>query len=406
VRAWELIDEAGARETSKKLETGKRLGGDRTYPHLRGLVVGVKDVIDVAGMPTKSGSKARDAAAAAGADATVVGRLRSAGAIILGKTKTTEFAYTDPTDTTNPANPEHTPGGSSSGSAAAVAAGMADIALGTQTVGSVCRPAAYCGVAAFKPTTGMTPGFGVTPLARSFDTVGFFARRMCLAADAFACSVGIQMDGTTPTPGWNSSRVGVLSDAFYLDCDSSVADALDQTRRLIEHKGARVVDVASNVDFQAMREHHRTMMFCEAASVHGKLLDNPELLGANWCTALEKGLRISGAAYWAARDRLSHAKARLAEACAGVDILLLPPARSPAPKGLQSTGDAGFILPWTVFGGPMAVLPVGRAPNGLPTSVMITGKPASDIATARLAINLEADLANQTQRADNQESRQ
>src|SRR5260370_24876639 len=184
LRAWQQVDYVGALAAAKALSESP----DK-YPNgpLRGITLGIKDVIDVAGFPTKAGSNARAGAPSATADATVVERLRRAGCIILGKVKTTEFAFTDPCDTVNPTNPRHTPGGSSSGSAAAIAVGSAELTLGTQTVGSVCRPAAYCGVAAFKPSTGSTPAAGVTPLAPSFDTVGFFPNDIPLALAAHSC---------------------------------------------------------------------------------------------------------------------------------------------------------------------------------------------------------------------------
>jgi Asp-tRNA(Asn)/Glu-tRNA(Gln) amidotransferase A subunit family amidase len=381
IRAWESLSTELASPDAK----------DSAFDTLRGLVVGVKDVIDVAGLPTKAGSKAFAQAAPAKADAPVVARLRNAGTVILGKTKTTEFAYTDPTDTANPANLDHTPGGSSSGSAAAVAAGMADLALGTQTVGSVCRPAAYCGVTAFKPSTSSTNSAGVTPLARSFDTVGFLAKEISIAVDAFACSAGIAPISQARS-AFLPLRVGMMMDPFYLNCDPSVAEAVDTARKALEQIGATIVEIKGGISYESMRENHRVLMFKEAHAVHGHLLDRPELLGPNWCTALEKGRAISETTYWEARDRLSDAKAALASACDSADILLLPPAPSTAPKGLHSTGDAGFILPWTVFGGPLAVIPVGRAADGLPTAAMISGKPWTDVRTGQVAIRLQSAL--------------
>src|SRR5260370_39563976 len=145
-------------------------------------------------------------------------------------------------------------------------------------------------------------------------------------------------------------------------------------------------------DFQAMRDHQRTIMFYEAARSPSSLLTSPELLRPNWRAALEQGVRISSDAYGDARDRLADAKNQLAAAWAGEDFLLLPPARSPAPEGLHSTGDAGLIVPWTVAGSPLAVLPAGHARNGLPVAVMIAGKPWSDCKTAAFAIHLQDQI--------------
>ena len=396
IRAWQTIDEERALNHAASLPAVRTEGNDLS---LRGLVVGVKDVIDVAGMATRAGSAARASVGLSEADATVVERLRRAGAIILGKTKTTEFAYTDPADTANPADPRHTPGGSSSGSAAAVAVGTADLALGTQTVGSVCRPAAYCGVAAFKPSTGSTASRGVVPLARSFDTVGFLAKDIRLAVQAFiCCSGGAPLTGSgwkSTFTSWSTLRIGLISDAFYLDCDPDVAAALERARRTLERLGAATVEIKTHVDYEAMRERHRVMMLREAAIVHGHLLERSELLGPNWRAALQRGVTISERDYWGARDYLAEAKNKLAAACTPVDFLLLPPTRTPAPRGLHSTGDAGFILPWTVFGGPLSVLPLGLARNGLPTAVMIAGKPWTDVATGLFAADLQSELGQQ-----------
>lgn len=391
IRAWETVDEKRALKDAGAASVAVT---HEAHSALRGLVVGIKDVIDVAGMPTRAGSAIRANAEPAEADATVVKRLRRAGAIIVGKTKTTEFAYTDPADTANPADPRHTPGGSSSGSAAAIAAGMADLALGTQTVGSVCRPAAYCGVAAFKPSTGSTACQGIVPLARSFDTVGFIARDMRLAVQAFACCVSdmpvVELEVASTAQA--ALRVGLIADPFYLDCDPDVAAALETARRALERLGATAVEIKAHVDYEAMREQHRVMMFREAALAHGQLLERRDLLGPNWRAALERGVSLSESDYWDARDDLAEAKTKLSAACAPVDLVLLPPTRTTAPQGLHSTGDAGFILPWTVFGGPLAVLPVGTAGNGLPTAVMIAGKPWTDLATGRIAADLQSEL--------------
>jgi aspartyl-tRNA(Asn)/glutamyl-tRNA(Gln) amidotransferase subunit A len=396
VRAWQQVDETGALKAAKALS--ERHGEIPDGP-LRGITVGIKDVIDVAGLPTKAGSKARANAGPATADAKVVERLRLAGVIVLGKVKTTEFAYTDPTDTANPANLAHTPGGSSSGSAAAIAAGSADLTLGTQTVGSVCRPAAYCGVAAFKPSIGATPLAGVAPLAPSFDTVGFFARDIRLAIAAYQCCTAQpvlpQSRASSPSRNegrWKGIRVGTISDAYY-ETDAEMGAALRAVETILKRGGAELVVLATGTDFQAMREHQRTMMFFEAARAHGALLDEAELLGPNWRAGLEQGVRTSDLQYCAARDSLADARNQLAAAWCDEDFMLLPPTRSPAPEGLHSTGDAGLIVPWTIAGSPLAVLPVGRTQLALPTAVMIAGKPWTDGRTAAFAIQLQDQIA-------------
>lgn len=387
VKAWVHVDAHGAREAAKlRDELDSAAHGE-----LEKIVVGVKDVIDVQGMATRSGSAARQDAGPAAKDAAVVKRLRKAGAIILGKVTTTEFAYLDPAETTNPANPKHTPGGSSSGSAAAVAAGHVPLALGTQTVGSVCRPAAYCGVPAFKPSTGSMPSEGVTPFSAAFDTVGFLARTMSLAVTASRVSAGLGRTSSTALNP-NGLRIGVLQDPFYTDVTERCWRALTDVQNALHTAGATIVPVRSGVDFQAMREAQRTVMWREAAMAHTELLLDPSrfaLLGENWANALRQGSQTSESQYVKARDRLVTAKHALAALFDEVDFLLMPPVRSPAPEGLKSTGDAGLIAPWTIFGSPLAVLPAGNCKNGLPLAVMLAGRPWMDEATGKLAVFAE-----------------
>jgi len=388
IRAWEHLDIANARETAERLAKAP----DRENP-LWGRIVGVKDVIDVAGMPTKAGSRALDGVIPAVKDSTVVARLRQAGCIILGKLKTTEFAYTDACDTANPVNPLHTPGGSSSGSAAAIAAGSADLTLGTQTVGSVCRPAAYCGVAAFKPSTGSTALTGVIQLARSFDTVGFFANDIKLAIAAFhSCSAQAVL--RTHPPAWKELRVGFIADSFYDDCAPSVQLPLEQLRQRLATLEVTISDIRTGCDHQAIRDDQRVLMFREAAAVHGNLLDTPALLKPNWRAALEQGMRITQSQYLEARDRLTDARHRLSHAIEDVDYLIVPPVRDTAPIGLHATGDAGLIVSWTVHGGPLAVLQVAQSANGLPIAAMIVGKPWTDRQTGAFAAALQACISS------------
>jgi len=362
---------------------------------LSGVVVGVKDVIDVAGFPTRFGSAAFASAKPATTDATVVRRLREAGGMILGKLKTTEFAYTDPTDTDNPAAPGHTPGGSSSGSAAAVAAGMVDLSLGTQTVGSVCRPAAYCGVAAFKPSTGSLPLKGVAPLAPDFDTVGTMAHNMALAVSGWQVCSGLK--GTPlPAVSLKGLRVGILADPLFQAVSPAVKHALSYVADILETEGARIVKLSTDVDHEALRVDHRVVMFKSVARHHEDLLAQSESLGANWRYAIETGSKLSSAECACALDRLRDRRARLQALASSVDILMLPPVADVAPKGHASTGDAGLIVSWTVMGGPISVIPVPQKQSQLPTAVMLTALPGSDTKLGALSIIVEQLIANRT----------
>ncbi|SMH27760.1 amidase family protein [Mesorhizobium australicum] len=381
VRAFVEYDSDNAR--AQAAVSGRRPG------LLDGVVVGVKDVIDVMGFPTRFGSALFAEAGPSRVDATVVRRLRDAGATLLGKLKTTEFAYTDPTDTDNPSAPGHTPGGSSSGSAAAVAAGMVELALGTQTVGSVCRPAAYCGVPGFKPSTGGLPLNGVAPLAPEFDTVGMMARDMALAIRAWQVCASLE-DIPLPTVRIEGLRIGVLSDPLFRAVSPVVQGALDHVAGMLASAGAILVEIDTAVDHRALRADHRALMFRSAALHHGALLERGDRLGPNFRLAIETGRVLSYAECDAARDRLRDARSRLQAHASNVDALLLPPAADVAPEGHASTGDAGLIISWTVMGGPIAVMPVARRQGKPPTAVMLTCLPGNDAWLGSLAIGMEA----------------
>ena len=354
---------------------------------LAGVAVGVKDIVDVAGLPTRNGSAACAGAAAAARDAPVVAALRAAGAAILCKTATTEFAFTDPTPTLNPHDHGATPGGSSSGSGAAVGAGLLDLAIGTQTAGSLCRPAAFCGAVAFKPSHGALPTAGVTPLAPSFDTVGFIASRVSIASEAWrAC--GGALETKADASGLHVARAAIDPAA---PMTPAALDALDGAERALAAAGATTARAAAAVDLEAVVTDHRTVMLAEAAERHARLLgsDAPSLR-PNFRSALEEGRGIARPDVNAARDRLRAARARFWAAAAGYDALLAPPAPGAAPPRDQGTGYQHLLTPWTVFGGPLVCLPWGTDAAGRPLAVMLAGRPGRDGALLALAADLEA----------------
>jgi len=238
--------------------------------------VGIKDIIDVADVPTRCNSLGRADAAPATADAEIVSALRVAGALILGKTQTTEFAYFDPSPARNPHNVEHTPGGSSSGSAAAVAAGTVPAALGTQTMASVNRPAAYCGIAAFKPSTRLFSTCGIEPLSTLYDTVGFYGWSV---ADAVAI-----FGAVCPTHarfGWNELRnhpltVVALQDPFIDESDDEIKEAVEQVAERLVGAGHAVEEKKSSVSFKRLYDLHLLTMDYEIGRIQRRLLDEPE----------------------------------------------------------------------------------------------------------------------------------
>jgi len=355
---------------------------------LAGVAVGVKDVIDVAGFATRNGSAACEDAAPAHRDAAVVAALRAAGAAIVAKTASTEFAFTDPTSTLNPHDPAATPGGSSSGSGAAVGAGALDLALGTQTAGSLCRPAAYCGAVGFKPSRGALSTEGMTPLAPSFDTIGFIARDVALARAAFAACGG---DVSAPeTPAGISVARAATDPAAPVTPEASAALEAAQTR--LGRLGVETGAAPQVVDLAAVVADHRTVMLAEAADSHGPSLQGREaLLRPNFRAALEEGRSLAPAKVAGARARLAEARVRFWEAVAAFDALITLPTPGAAPDRAGGTGYQHLLTPWTVFGGPLVCLPWGADAGGRPLSVMLAARPGADASLLALAARLEAE---------------
>lgn len=382
LHAWVLLDDTGAVAAASALDNGL-VGGA-----LAGMSLGVKDVLDLAGLPTQAGAATRADVTPASTDAAAVTRLRVAGAIPLGKTVTTEFATMDPGPTRNPYHLAHTPGGSSSGSAVAVAAGMVDLALGTQTAASLCRPAAYCGVAAYKPSYGVVPVGGMVPLSPSFDTVGVMARRVGDLRAAAGALTGEAMSATV-----RRARIALLGSAWRTGHAPSVVHAHDCAAGILRDLGHTLTTIDLPVDAAAIVADHRRVMAAEAFAHHGALLSAPhDLVGPMFRALLTEGAAVSS-------EVLRDARARLAAACDTIwstlsdfDAVLIEPVPDTAPRGLTSTGPVGRLVPWTVFGGPLVVVPVGLADSGLPTAVMIAARPSDDARAVALAENLAAAL--------------
>lgn len=406
VRAWVRVEIEAAKAAASALDVEAQAG--RFRGPLHGMPIGVKDLFDVRGMPTQAGSVSRAGVTAAKADAPLIAALRAAGCIVLGKTKTTEYAWLDPTDATNPFSVTRTPGGSSSGSGAAVGAGMVPLALGTQTVGSVCRPAAYCGVAAFKPTTGSVSMRDVVAFAPSYDTAGFLASSLSIAIDAWRAATddGCAIDGPPIVQTDRAAiemraveglRFALPADAFFSRIDADIAHALRQTVEWLEAEGATRVALSLDVDLDSMRALQRTVMFHEAARQHGALLADTVMfarLGAHWRECLSVGAAITSAEADDARGALARLTRAALARIDGLDFLLAPAAASVAPAR-ATTGDPGLILPWTVFGNPLSVLPIGQDSSGLPTAVMLAGQPSADSRHAGCSLAVEAMIGRQ-----------
>lgn len=376
VHAWVVIDADGAREQAERLTTELQNGQDRGPLH--GIPLGIKDIIDVFDLPTAAGST-RWAHSVARRDATVVQRLRHAGAVILGKTVTTQFASFDPSPTRNPWNLERTPGGSSSGSAAAVACGMCLGAMGSQTGGSIARPAAYCGVAGCKPTYGRVSTEGILPLAPSMDHPGPIAHcvtDLALLFDtiaeplAYALAYKAEGFGELAQP----PRIGRLRGFFDVRAEESVRAMLDQVSATLTANGAEVLDLALPASFAELVARHHVIMAVEAATYHEvRLRRHPDDYLPNIRTLLEEGLACSATEYANCRNHQQHLTQELAVMLSGLDGFLTPATVGPAPS-VETTGDPAFNSPWSYSGQPTISFPAGKCEHGMPLAIQLVGR--------------------------------
>jgi Asp-tRNA(Asn)/Glu-tRNA(Gln) amidotransferase A subunit family amidase len=378
VHAWEAVDAEGARKRADMLDRRARPVGP-----LHGIPLAVKDIIDTRAMTTECGSPIYRGRRAA-RDAACVTQLAQAGAIVLGKAVTTEFAGGHAGKTHNPHNLRHTPAGSSSGSAAAVADFMAPIGYGTQTSGSVIRPGAFNGVVAYKGTYGWADLTGVKTYAKSLDTLGFFAREandLALVRAAY---------GHAPAdPPVRPPRIGFARTRWWEMADRYNAKNLEAAARALRAAGARVRDWEMPESWDRLIEAHNRVMTKEATIYYGPERERfPHLISPGLTAALEVGDAVTRPQMADARKRRQRAQAELAQVWEEFDILLAPSARGEAPAGLGHTGDPIFNRFWTFLGPPCIALPFNTGPFGLPLSVQIVGPHRSDdqlIAWARWA---------------------
>ncbi|MCK6585210.1 MAG: amidase [Anaerolineales bacterium] len=339
-------------------------------PPLYGMLVGVKDIFHVDGFITQAGSKLPPEELQ-GAEAASVTRLRNAGALIMGKTVTTEFAYFTPGPTRNPHNPNHTPGGSSSGSAAAVAAGLCSLALGTQTIGSIIRPAAFCGVVGFKPTYERVSRDGVIPLSPTFDHVGFFVPDVETARRVARVLIGdwrSEIGDGTPTLG--------IPEGPYLACASDYALAcFNDLCRILSDAGYEIRRVQVMDDFQEIRNRHDAILAFEAAQIHKDWFAKHEVLySSKFSDLIKRGQSVSNLqTLLSARDAFRASLTQTMDENQ-IDLWICPPTIGPAPKGLDSTGDPVMCLPWTQVGFPAVNIPTIKNEEGLPMGLQLVGK--------------------------------
>ncbi|MBI5911726.1 MAG: amidase [Betaproteobacteria bacterium] len=381
VKAWVTLCRADALEQAERLSDEARAG--RIRGPLHGIPVGIKDIYHVAGVKTTAGARGFADQVPVN-DATTVSRLKAAGAIILGKTATTEFAYLDPAQTKNPWNLERTPGGSSSGSAAAVAAQMAPAALGSQTVGSVLRPAAYCGVVGLKPTYGRISRAGIIPLAWSLDHVGTFSRSVTDAALLLKVLAGRDRDDPTssslPVPDYpallpadSPPRLGLVREYFLDESTAEVARHIELIVSALRAAGAAIEQVTLPDSFRAVHAATRLIAEAEAAAFHADLFrSHADEYRPKIRTFVEGGSLVPAVAYLQARRMRRRFQLDMDAILTLFDGLVMPVAPAPAPD-LSTTGDGNFCAPWSFAGLPAISLPTGLGKEKLPLAMQIVG---------------------------------
>jgi Asp-tRNA(Asn)/Glu-tRNA(Gln) amidotransferase A subunit family amidase len=358
---------------------------------LRGIAVGIKDIIDTADFPTEMGSKIYSGWQPR-ADASVVMMLKQAGASIAGKTTTTAFASVDPTATLNPRNLQHTPGGSSSGSAAAVAAGMIPLALGTQTGGSVIRPASFCGVAAIKPSFRLLPTVGVKCYSWTLDTVGLFAAGVQDLAHGLAAMTNrseLLPGATMATP-----RIGVVAQDFAGAPEAAGAEALRIATSAAERAGASVRTLSlAEIVAEAWRIHPTLQEFEAHQALAWEYRTHHDAMPPLLRARLDESAGTTPAAYDEARGIANRARRSLMKVFDEVDVILTFSAPGAAPKGLASTGDARFNRLWTLMGVPCVNIPAHVAEGGLPVGVQVIARFGDDAGALNAARFVEDALA-------------
>lgn len=364
VKAWVHLDPALALRQARAADQAK--GG-----LLRGVPIGVKDIIDTHDMPTGHNSAIFEGTQPFG-DAACVALCRTANAVILGKTVTTEFANRHPGPTTNPHNSRHTPGGSSSGSAAAVADGQVPLAFGTQTGGSVIRPAAYCGVVGYKPTFNDFSRTGIKMQCPSLDTLGLMARDV----DDIALFRGAVLK-LPPVPidrGISAPRIGFCRTPIWNEASADTHAMLEAAAKKLSSRGATVVDVAFAPDFNDILDDHAAISGFESVRNYAdERLRNPGKISKELTEVLKRGAAVTFERFVAAQRKSVAFKAHIDSLFDAVDVLICPSAPGEAPAGVEFTGDPRFNSIWTLAGTPCVTLPWGTGSNGLPLGLQLVG---------------------------------
>jgi Asp-tRNA(Asn)/Glu-tRNA(Gln) amidotransferase A subunit family amidase len=400
VQAWEWFDAQRAMADAEE-----RAGGILADLPLYGIPVGVKDIINTRGIPTRMGSRIFHGNVPSHS-AWVVRRLEALGGLVMGKTVTTEFAYRTPGKTRNPWNPAHTPGGSSSGSAAAVAAGFVPVAIGTQTLGSVIRPAAFCGVVGYKPSFGAISRTGVHPFAPTLDTIGVFARSVADAAWFGACLMGQDArDEATSVVGpvhllrvplemlERAPRLAIIRSPKWNAASAAQREHFEDVVKRAEQAGATVKDVTLPHLFDDAWDNVMTLMGRDAVKSFASIESRHRIsLSPPLIELLDRGHRVTPEQDKRARDKRENYQRWFEAMFERHDAILTIPAPGEAPQGLANTGDATFNSLWTQVGLPALTIPSGRGPRGLPLGTQVVGRYRDDERALQVAAWLEAQL--------------
>ena len=396
IEVWEWLDRERAIEQARAADA-RRQSGMALGP-LHGLPIGVKDIIDTKAIPTRIGSPIF-AANVPAEDATVVQRLLEAGAFVLGKTVTTEFAWAHPGKTHNPWNAGHTPGGSSSGSAAGVAAQFMPAALGSQTLGSVIRPAAYCGVVGFKPSFGLISRSGVHPFSPTLDHIGVFARCVADAALLANCLTGFDPDdpasirgdsrpparGRTP-PLARPPRLALVHSPVWELADEQQRTAMQSAAQTLRAAGAEIREVELPAQFAQSQQAVNTIMRAEATAVFAPLqAAHPGKVSAVIDTLIAEGRAISALTYIEALRARAGMQKDMQRLFLDFDAIVTPPATGEAPESLERTGNPAFCAAWSMLGVPAINLPAGWGTHGLPLGIQLLGAYRNDQHMLRVA---------------------
>ena len=358
---------------------------------LMGIPVAVKDIIATKDFVTANGSPIYKNFTPS-EDAVIVKKIRSLGGLIFGKTVTTEFAWRHPGATTNPWNSAHTPGGSSSGSAAAVASGIVPLALGSQTAGSIIRPASFCGVIGFKASFGAVPREGAHPVSGSLDHIGFFTRSVKDAVLAFNLlrNTEITEDDSIVIPelsikpiseflGHSAPRIAVLKTPFDDLLSAEQTNTLKIAEKCLSDSGAKIEELTLPKNYWNGIEALAVLMSCEAAVIHEQhLTQHPDLLSTDVIELADKGNAYSASEYIKAKNLQKELRLSIAKYFEGFDAILAAPATGEAPKGLDFTGNPIFCSLWTFIGTPAIALPVNKSSNGLPLGIQLIGNYKED----------------------------